>query len=289
MVAAARRWPCRRRWRRRRPGGGIEPIRPTLEDVFVCSWRRRPRGGGGRTRCGCAPGSSRGRSSSRSRATGARWGWSSCCPAHAHPLRLRHQLRPAARAPVSRTRTAPGIAPPRGRLRPRARTSTLVADARVPGRGDARAGPGEVRAVLGSPGYGADPPRGAPRSFKSSSTAPTPRPRPPPSPRRLHHPGTLRAITLEAYRPRGGLAREGVPPSTPAPASGTTPSRKHELIVPGLIAVILTTLSALLTALTVVRERERGTIEQLICSPRSAAPGSCSARSCPTSPSPFAT
>jgi ABC-2 type transport system permease protein len=38
-------------------------------------------------------------------------------------------------------------------------------------------------------------------------------------------------------------------------------------IVPGLIAVILMMLSTLLTALTVVRERERGTIEQLVVSP----------------------
>ncbi|MDD3925427.1 MAG: ABC transporter permease [bacterium] len=38
-------------------------------------------------------------------------------------------------------------------------------------------------------------------------------------------------------------------------------------IVPGLIAVILMMLSALLTSMTVVRERERGTIEQLIVSP----------------------
>jgi ABC-2 type transport system permease protein len=38
-------------------------------------------------------------------------------------------------------------------------------------------------------------------------------------------------------------------------------------IVPGLIAVILMMLSALLTAMTVVRERERGTIEQLVVSP----------------------
>lgn len=38
-------------------------------------------------------------------------------------------------------------------------------------------------------------------------------------------------------------------------------------IVPGLIAVILQMLAALLTSLTIVRERERGTIEQLVVSP----------------------
>jgi ABC-2 type transport system permease protein len=43
--------------------------------------------------------------------------------------------------------------------------------------------------------------------------------------------------------------------------------KSTNFIVPGLIAVILMMLSALLTSMTVVRERERGTIEQLIVSP----------------------
>ena len=38
-------------------------------------------------------------------------------------------------------------------------------------------------------------------------------------------------------------------------------------LVPGLIAIILSMLAALLTSVTVVRERDRGTIEQLIVSP----------------------
>lgn len=38
-------------------------------------------------------------------------------------------------------------------------------------------------------------------------------------------------------------------------------------LVPGLIAVILSMLSALLTSGTIVRERERGTLEQLVASP----------------------
>ena len=47
-----------------------------------------------------------------------------------------------------------------------------------------------------------------------------------------------------------------------------TPELKSaNFMVPGLIAVILMMLSALLTSLTVVRERERGTIESLIVSP----------------------
>lgn len=38
-------------------------------------------------------------------------------------------------------------------------------------------------------------------------------------------------------------------------------------IVPGLIAIILMLLSSLLTSMTIVREREKGTIEQLVVSP----------------------
>ena len=43
--------------------------------------------------------------------------------------------------------------------------------------------------------------------------------------------------------------------------------RSTNYLVPGLVAVILMMLAALLTSVTVVRERERGTIEQLIVSP----------------------
>jgi len=43
--------------------------------------------------------------------------------------------------------------------------------------------------------------------------------------------------------------------------------KSTNFIVPGLVAVILMMLAALLTSMTVVRERERGTIEQLIASP----------------------
>jgi ABC-2 type transport system permease protein len=43
--------------------------------------------------------------------------------------------------------------------------------------------------------------------------------------------------------------------------------KSTNFIVPGLIAVILSQLAALLTSMTIVRERERGTIEQLIASP----------------------
>jgi len=43
--------------------------------------------------------------------------------------------------------------------------------------------------------------------------------------------------------------------------------RSSDFIVPGLIATILAMLAGLLTSLTVVRERERGSMEQLVVSP----------------------
>jgi len=76
------------------------------------------------------------------------------------------------------------------------------------------------------------------------------------------------AVTLAALRRRGVLAREGFPPlEMRARFWYNQEQRSVNYIVPGLIAVILMMLSTLLTALTVVRERERGTIEQLIVSP----------------------
>ncbi len=70
------------------------------------------------------------------------------------------------------------------------------------------------------------------------------------------------------------LARRGVPraggfvPLDPRVRVLYNPDLKSTyFIVPGLIAVILMLLSALLTAMTVVREREQGTIEQLVVSP----------------------
>lgn len=43
--------------------------------------------------------------------------------------------------------------------------------------------------------------------------------------------------------------------------------KSTNFIVPGLVAIILMALSALLTSVTIVRERERGTIEPLVASP----------------------
>ncbi|HEY5998881.1 MAG TPA: ABC transporter permease [bacterium] len=76
------------------------------------------------------------------------------------------------------------------------------------------------------------------------------------------------AVTVEALRRRGVSVRDGFPPLEARVRFWYNPEQKSvNYIVPGLIAVILMMVSTLLTALTVVRERERGTIEQLVVSP----------------------
>jgi ABC-2 type transport system permease protein len=76
------------------------------------------------------------------------------------------------------------------------------------------------------------------------------------------------AVTLEALARRGLSVRQGFPPLDARVRFWYNPEQKSvNYIVPGLIAVILMMLATLLTALTVVRERERGTIEQLVVSP----------------------
>jgi ABC-2 type transport system permease protein len=76
------------------------------------------------------------------------------------------------------------------------------------------------------------------------------------------------ATTIAALRRRGMVVRDGFPPLEMRARFWYNPEQRSvNFIVPGLIAVILMMLSTLLTALTVVRERERGTIEQLIVSP----------------------
>lgn len=75
-------------------------------------------------------------------------------------------------------------------------------------------------------------------------------------------------LSLEAVR-RAGLATGGsVLPLDARMRFWYNPElNSANFMVPGLIAVILMMLSALLTSMTVVRERERGTIESLIVSP----------------------
>jgi len=84
--------------------------------------------------------------------------------------------------------------------------------------------------------------------------------------------GFIQMTSIEYARRRA--ARAGLPaervtaPVDPQPRVWYNPEMKSTyFIVPGLIAVILMQVSALLTSLTIVRERERGTIEQLVVSP----------------------
>jgi ABC-2 type transport system permease protein len=62
--------------------------------------------------------------------------------------------------------------------------------------------------------------------------------------------------------------REVHPPLVPAVRVWYNPSlESRNMVVPGLVAVILSILAALLTALTIAREWERGTMEQLVSTP----------------------
>lgn len=75
-------------------------------------------------------------------------------------------------------------------------------------------------------------------------------------------------ITLEAVR-KIGITVNGTwkPVENRARYWYNPELRSNNFTIPGLIAVILMMLSALLTSVTVVRERERGTIEGLLVSP----------------------
>jgi len=75
-------------------------------------------------------------------------------------------------------------------------------------------------------------------------------------------------ITLAALARTGLPVKNSYPPVEARVRFWYNPElRSVNYIVPGLIAVILMMLAALLTSMTVVREREQGTIEQLIVSP----------------------
>ncbi len=84
---------------------------------------------------------------------------------------------------------------------------------------------------------------------------------------------------------RGGMAPSnggGLEPIRLEPSTWYNPElRTAVYVVPGLIGVILTMTMVMLTAMAIARERERGTLEQLIVS-RSGASSWCSAKSCPT-------
>ena len=75
-------------------------------------------------------------------------------------------------------------------------------------------------------------------------------------------------ISLEALQRQGLRSSSAVAPVDNRLRYWYNPElRSTNFLIPGLIAVILMALSTLLTSVTIVRERERGTIEQLVVSP----------------------
>jgi ABC-2 type transport system permease protein len=76
------------------------------------------------------------------------------------------------------------------------------------------------------------------------------------------------AVTIEAVGRKGIVVTGDFVPLEIRSRHWYNPEQRSvNYIVPGLLAVIMMMMAALLTSLTVVRERERGTIEQLIVSP----------------------
>jgi ABC-2 type transport system permease protein len=74
-------------------------------------------------------------------------------------------------------------------------------------------------------------------------------------------------VAIRALQRRGIVAQVAAPLDARLRFWYNPELRSTNFIVPGLIAVILMMLAGLLTSMTIVRERERGTIEQLIVSP----------------------
>lgn len=65
-----------------------------------------------------------------------------------------------------------------------------------------------------------------------------------------------------------GIVPDRIPGVEPVPRVWYNPELKSvNFIIPGLIAIIMMLIAAMLTSLTVVREKERGTFEQLISTP----------------------
>ena len=75
-------------------------------------------------------------------------------------------------------------------------------------------------------------------------------------------------IFAERFAGQGGLQASGVPMVEPRTRVWYNPELKTtNFIVPGLFAVVMMVMTAMLTSLTVAREWENGTMEQLISSP----------------------
>jgi len=75
-------------------------------------------------------------------------------------------------------------------------------------------------------------------------------------------------ILAETMARQGGLRPQGIPSVETRTRIWYNPELKSaNFIVPGLIAVVMMVMTAMLTSLTVAREWENGTMEQLIASP----------------------
>jgi ABC-2 type transport system permease protein len=74
-------------------------------------------------------------------------------------------------------------------------------------------------------------------------------------------------VLFDFLRHRLGAPASGAPVSISRQVLYNPDLRSPDFFVPGLIAVILMMISALLTSITVVREKEAGTMEQLLTSP----------------------
>ena len=119
------------------------------------------------------------------------------------------------------------------------------------------------------------------RRSRSSSTAAIPTPRLGAELRRRAS-GQLAAAggrSPRAARPAGRTRDRGR-----ATRSGSTREiDSRNFLVPGSIAIVMTLIGTLLTALVVAREWERGTMEALMATPVRRGRASCSASWCPTS------
>lgn len=75
-----------------------------------------------------------------------------------------------------------------------------------------------------------------------------------------------RKLTVDRVRIRGGVTPD--PPVELVPRAWYNPAlRSQDMIIPGIIAVVMMVIAAMLTSVTVAREWETGTMEQLISTP----------------------
>ncbi|MEO8198810.1 MAG: ABC transporter permease, partial [Thermoanaerobaculia bacterium] len=80
--------------------------------------------------------------------------------------------------------------------------------------------------------------------------------------------GLALSQSLDQLMREAGRGERNGPPLLPHPVMLFNPdSRSANLLIPGLVAILLTFSGTLLAAFSIVRERERGTLEQLMVTP----------------------